>query len=209
MNEATAGTTRSRRSSRWLMTLAASLAGALVWLALRPAQHELDDVTDARIGTLVDFRLTGQRGIFSLASLRGRLTLVYFGYTSCPDICPTSLAATGAGLSRLAPDELSRVEMVFVSLDPERDKEPRLSEYASYFHPKIRGLTGTPAEITEAASRFGVVYRKVTPPGASDYVVDHSALTYVVGPDGRLLAELPHGAPPDQVVEVVRRHLPR
>lgn len=197
-----------------LVVVAVLLVGTLVGLLMIPApsasKHDSSDEEGphAPLGELVDFRLTGSKGIFNLSKLRSKLVLVYFGYTSCPDICPTSLAATAAGLSKLTPAELEQVEMVFVSLDPERDTQPRLGEYASFFHPKIQGLTGSPDEVAKAAALFGVIYRQVRPAGASDYVIDHSALTYVVGPDGRLVAELPHAAPSTQVVEVVRQHLP-
>jgi len=193
-----------------LLALIAALALALVgvllfWPDPDPAVGPPGAVP---LGTPVDFTLRAPTGPWRLADQRGKVVLVYFGYTACPDVCPTSLAATAAGLRRLTPDELARVQTVFVSVDPERDLQPQLTEYAAFFHPSIVGITGTPASVADAARPFGVVYKKTRVPGSTDYVVDHSALTYVIAPDGRLVERLPHAAPADQVVAAIRRYLP-
>ena len=95
-----------------------------------------------------DFTLQSASGPVSLKDYRGKLVLVYFGYTFCPDICPTSLAATAEGLKQLSPEELARVAMIFVSVDPKRDTPERLKEYVEFFHPSIVGVTGS-AEVVE------------------------------------------------------------
>ena len=160
------------------------------------------------LGTVVDFTLDKPAPL-SLASLRGQVVLLYFGYTSCPDVCPTSLTALAAGLAQLSEAELAQVTPVFVSVDPERDVPSRLTEYATFFHPRFRAATGTPAQVAAAAKPFGVVYHKVyAARGGGDYSVDHSALTYVIDPAGRLVEKLPHGAPAADVAAAVRRHLP-
>ena len=195
---------------RALLLTAVALTAALVGVLLfwTPAAPEDPPAGGVPLGTPVDFTLRSPAGPLHLADLRGKVVLVYFGYTSCPDVCPTSLAATAAGLRRLAPAELAQVVTLFVSVDPERDTQPRLGEYAGFFHPSILGVTGSPRAVAEAARPFGAVYRKQIVSGATGYVVDHSALTYVVAPDGRFVARLPHAAPADQVVETVRRYLP-
>jgi protein SCO1/2 len=118
--------------------------------------------------------------------------LVYFGYTFCPDICPTSLAATAEGLKQLSPEELARVAMIFVSVDPKRDTPERLKEYVEFFHPSIVGVTGSAEVVAEVAKRYGVIYaeQKVETAGGG-YVVDHSADTFIVAQDGRWSARLP------------------
>ena len=134
--------------------------------------------------------------------------LVYFGYTYCPDICPTSLAATAEGLKQLTPAEMARVGMIFVSVDPKRDTPARLKEYVEFFHPAIVGVTGTPEVIAEIAKRYGVFYaeQKVDTAGGG-YVVDHSADTFIVTPDGQVLSKIAHGTPPDRIAAAIRKYL--
>jgi len=155
-----------------------------------------------------DFTLQSADGDVSLADYRGKLVLVYFGYTYCPDVCPTSLASTSDGLRLLTPEEQAKVAMIFVSVDPPRDTPVRLKEYVAFFHPGIVGVTGTPDNIASIARRYGVFYavQKVETAGGG-YVVDHSADTYVVGPDGRLVGKIAHATPPAQVVAEIRKHL--
>lgn len=155
-----------------------------------------------------DFTLQSAKGPVSLQDYRGKLVLVYFGYTFCPDICPTSLAATAEGLKQLTPEEAARVAIIFISVDPERDTPARLQEYAEFFHPGMVGVTGTPGALAEIAKRYGVFYAKQNVATAGDgYVVDHSSDTYVVGPDGQLLGKIAHATPPDQVAAEIRKHL--
>ena len=155
-----------------------------------------------------DFTLESASGPVSLKDYRGKLVLVYFGYTFCPDICPTSLASTAEGLKQLKPEEAARVAMVFISVDPERDTPPRLKEYAEFFHPSLVGVTGTPENLAEIAKRYGVFYaRQKVETAGGGYVVDHSADTYVVGPNGQLVGKIAHATPPDRVVAEIRKHL--
>lgn len=154
-----------------------------------------------------DFALVSADGLVTLKRLRGNVVLLYFGYTSCPDVCPTSLALTAQGLARLTPAELARVRVLFVSVDPERDTPDRLKQYAAHFHPNVTGATGEPAVLAEIAARYGAVYRKQPVASAQGYVVDHSSFTSVVAPDGRLVERLAHGATPEEIAQAVRRWL--
>lgn len=190
---------------RWLPTFAlvavALGAGALAsWIGSR-APH-----TPAAPGG-GDFTLQSAGGPVSLAALRGNVVLVYFGYASCPDVCPTSLALTAQGLGRLAPEERERVRVLFVSVDPARDTPQKLAQYAAHFHPGITGVTGTPELVAEIAARYGAAFRIQPVESAAGYVVDHSSFTSVVAPDGRLAGRLPHGAQPDEIAAAVRRAL--
>lgn len=151
--------------------------------------------------------LRSAKGPLRLAALQGKVVLLYFGYTFCPDICPTSLAVMARALRTLEPPELAEVRPVFISVDPERDTPARLADYAAFFHPSILGVTGTPEAVAAAARPYGVVYARHQVAGASHYVVDHSAFTALVCPDGRLAARLPHGAPAATVVAEIRRCL--
>lgn len=155
-----------------------------------------------------DFTLQSSTGPVSLKDYRGKVVLVYFGYTYCPDICPTALAATADGLKQLTAEELTRVAMLFISVDPERDTPARLKDYVAFFHPNIVGVTGTSENLAEIAKRYGVFYARQKVETAGDgYVVDHTSDTYVVGPDGRLLSKIGHASPPDQVAAEIRKRL--
>ena len=155
-----------------------------------------------------DFTLQSADGPVALRDFRGKVVLLYFGYTYCPDICPTSLAATSEGLKELAPDELARVAVILVSVDPKRDTPARLKEYARFFHPAIVGVTGTPEEIAAVAKRYGVFYAEQKVATAGDgYVVDHSADSYVVAADGKLAGKIAHATAPDQVAAIIRKYL--
>lgn len=196
-------------SERILTAIAGLLALVVLGVALfwHPEMPERP-IPRAAIAAGGDFTLQSAAGPVSLKDYRGKLVLVYFGYTFCPDICPTSLAATAEGLKLLTPDELAKVAMIFVSVDPKRDTPARLKEYAEFFHPAIVGATGTPEVIAEIAKRYGVFYAEQKVETAGDgYVVDHSSDTFVIAPDGQLVAKIAHATPPDQVVVAIRKHL--
>jgi len=196
-------------SERILTVIAGLLALVVLGVALfwHPEMPERP-IPRAAIAAGGDFTLQSAAGPVSLRDYRGKLVLVYFGYTFCPDVCPTSLAATAEGLKLLTPEELGKVAMIFVSVDPKRDTPERLKEYAEFFHPAIVGATGTPEVIAEIAKRYGVFYaeQKVVTAGGG-YVVDHSSDTFVIAPDGQLVAKIAHATPPDQVVVAIRKHL--
>jgi protein SCO1/2 len=196
-------------SERILTAIAGLLALVVLGVALfwQPEMPERA-IPRAAIAAGGDFTLQSVTGPLSLKDYRGKLVLVYFGYTYCPDICPTSLAATAEGLKQLTPEELAKVAMIFISVDPKRDTPARLKEYAEFFHPAIVGATGTAEAIAEVAKRYGVFYaeQKVDTAGGG-YVVDHSSDTFVVAPDGQLVAKIAHATPPDQVVVAIRKHL--
>ena len=196
-------------SERILTAIAGLLALVVLGVALfwQPEMPERA-IPRAAIAAGGDFTLQSVTGPLSLKDYRGKLVLVYFGYTYCPDICPTSLAATAEGLKQLTPEELAKVAMIFISVDPKRDTPARLKEYAEFFHPAIVGATGTAEAIAEVAKRYGVFYaeQKVDTAGGG-YVVDHSSDTFVIAPDGQLVAKIAHATPPDQVAVAIRKHL--
>lgn len=152
-----------------------------------------------------DFILNSSQGEFSLKQLRGKVVLLYFGYTKCPDVCPTSLATIAQALNELGEDELESVQAVFVSVDPKRDSFQVLDEYVSYFHPNIVGVTGSEREIAEIAKRYGVQYEEVALEGSSfGYAVNHSAKTYLITPEGELRFMFPHETPSFVILEAIR-----
>ena len=134
--------------------------------------------------------------------------LLYFGYTFCPDVCPTSLVLVAEALGKLTPEEATQVRAYFISVDPERDTPEVLRAYAPFFHPSIVGLTGSPQEIAEVAGRYGVSYMRQKSRDGAPYAVDHSSYTYVIGPDGKLAGRLPHASPASEIVAMIRSRLP-
>lgn len=186
-----------------ILTLAL-LLGWVVWFWNPGAEWAHQPIPMANAPTGGDFTLQSANGPVSLQDLRGKVVLVYFGYTFCPDICPTSLAFTSQGLNLLNPDELARTQVLFISVDPERDTLEKLKEYGAFFHSNILGLTGSPREIAAVAKQYGASYSKQNTGSAGGYVVDHSSATYVVDPAGKLAATLPHGAPPAEVAQAIR-----
>ena len=133
----------------------------------------------------------------------GRLGLIYFGFTYCPDVCPTGLGLMASALDLLGPDA-SRVLPVLITIDPARDTPAALADYVSRFHPALIGLTGTEEEIATAARAFRVYYRKIQPPGASDYLMDHSSFIYLVGPDGKVRQLFRPSTPPETIAAAMR-----
>jgi len=186
---------------KWLsLVLVLVLAGAFVtawWL--RPQHPSLPPGGD--------FTLQSAQGPISLHDFAGQVVLLYFGYTSCPDVCPTNLAQLASAIRDLRPEERRRVRVLFVSVDPQRDTPKKLAGYAHFFGPDFLGITGTPAAVAKVAQAYGVSYRKVDYPGALGYLMDHSTLTYVIGPGGRLRQTLPHAAPTSDILAAVRHWL--
>ncbi|GAB4290785.1 MAG: hypothetical protein Kow0096_04520 [Thiohalomonadaceae bacterium] len=156
-----------------------------------------------------DFLLDTIQGPLHLEQLRGKVVVLYFGYTWCPDVCPTSLALLGMALHKLEESELGQVQPVFITVDPARDTAERLAEYTTYFHPSLLGATGTPQQIADVAQRYGVAYTRERNGSNTDYTVDHSSLTYLLDRGGKLHEVLPHGTPPEKIVAAIRRLLVR
>ena len=203
------------KQSYWI-ALSAFLTGLLVWLAFfwEPDTPGKDATGQPHLllqsgGQLPagDFLVETPDGTLSLKNYRGKIVLVYFGYTFCPDVCPTALAAMGQAFATLSAEELERVKGIFVSVDPERDTMDVLKVYAPFFHPSIVGATGSPEQLVEIARRYGVSYMKQKSIDGRPYTVDHSSFTYVVGPDGKLAATMPHGSSPQELVSAIRQQL--
>lgn len=186
-----------------LAVLALSL---LVWRTAPEQRPEMVDLReDATYGELA---LQSADGPLKLSDLRGKIVVVYFGYTSCPDICPTTLYTMGRAFRELTEEEQAELALLFVSVDPERDELQRLADYARYFHPSFRGASATPEAVRAMATDWGVAYRKADAPGsAMGYTVDHSTQSYLVGRDGELLGEIAHGTSPEVVAERLRSAL--
>ncbi len=128
----------------------------------------------------VDFLLEGPGGPVRLSQFQDEVVLLFFGFTHCPDVCPTTLLALKRAYERLTPEERAQVQVVFVSVDPERDPPEVADRYAKAFNEAFIGLSGSPEAVREAAQAFGVFYQKSQYQGPGNYLVDHTATTFVV-----------------------------
>ena len=173
---------------------ALAMAAALALAACSPAGGSEPPLAGARIGG--PFTLTDQNGArFDSRSLQGKYRIVYFGYTFCPDVCPVDLQQIGLAMTRWEkadPTRARQVQPIFITTDPERDSPAVLKEFVTAFHPRLIGLTGTPAEIAAVSKTFAVYAIKQQTPGASGYLVNHSRIAFLFGPDGEPIAILPH-----------------
>jgi protein SCO1/2 len=179
------------RPHRFRPILSASLALAL---AACSGAAEEPPLKGATIGG--PFTLTDQDGRPATErDFAGKYRIMYFGFTHCPDVCPTDLAVIGNALRRFEksdPARAARVAPIFVSVDPERDTPAVLKEYVAAFHPRLVGLTGTPRQVAEATKRYGAYGGKEEPESGGGYNVNHSRLAELIGPDGEPIALLPY-----------------
>ena len=130
---------------------------------------------------------------------RGKFMLVYFGYTYCPDVCPTTLNEVANALDHLGASA-NRLQPIFITVDPERDTPAVMKQYTAAFTPRLLGLTGTPEQIAKVAQEYRVYYAKHrTGPGPNDYSMDHSSILYLMGPDGKFIAPLRADEPGTQM----------
>ena len=155
------------------------------------------------------FQLTDQNGrAVDQSILDGKWTLVFFGFTYCPDFCPTTLAAIDATKRRMGADG-ERLQVIFISVDPERDTPQAMKDYLSSdgFPEGVIGLTGTPEQVRAAADAYRAVYQKV---GEGDaYTMNHSLTIYLMGPDGRLRSALGHDLGPDNAARIIKQTMAR
>ena len=137
---------------------------------------------------------------------RGRFQLISFGYTYCPDVCPTTLVEMATILKQLG-EQAERVQPIFITVDPERDTGKVLQTYTEFFDPRILGLTGSPALVRRAADNFKIRYAKVREPGNDNYAVDHSAGMILLGPDGEFIKKFAFATPVDEITGQLREIL--
>jgi len=156
-----------------------------------------------------DFTLTGSKGqTVRWGDFAGKYRIVYFGYTFCPDICPTDMQRVAQGLKALKasdPAKAGKIATLFITIDPERDTQSVVGEFAAAFSPDIVGLTGTPEQIAATAKTFKVFYAKGEAQPGGGYLVDHSNVVYLFGPDGAPIATLPTDKGGDAVAAELAR----
>jgi protein SCO1 len=194
---------------QWTLTLRAALVAALIAALVACGadgpEFQASDITGSSFGR--DFQLSDPQGKpRSLADFKGKAVVVFFGYTQCPDVCPTTLAALAETMKRLGPDA-DRVQVLFITVDPERDTPALLAQYVPAFDPRFLGLRGDAEATARTAKEFKILYQKVPGASAASYTMDHSAGTYVYDPQGRLRLYVSNGQGPDVFVHDIRKLL--
>ena len=167
--------------------------------APQPPSFQATDITGATFAR--DFRLTDHHGqVRTLADFKGKAVAVFFGYIHCPDVCPTTLSDFAAALRQLGP-QAERVQVIFVTVDPQRDTPDLLKQFVPAFNPGFLGMYADEATLKQLVKEYKVVYQKTSVKGADDYLIDHSAGTYVYDPQGHLRLLMPYGSNPDAITQ--------
>lgn len=197
-----------------MLALGGLISGlALGWLIvsflqgdLRPGATEFNGIVMQSPAPMGDFSLTaqGNRQV-QLSDFRGQLVLLYFGYTYCPDVCPTTMNTLASALEKLRPGDRDQVQVLMVSVDPKRDTPDALADYLAHFDPTFLGLTGTPEEIAAAAELFGIYYQRGEGTVASGYLIDHTATVAVLDEAGYLRLIFPFETPAKEITSDLRR----
>jgi cytochrome oxidase Cu insertion factor (SCO1/SenC/PrrC family) len=170
----------------------------------RAAAQLMDDLMYGRGTVGGPFSLTDQTGRRrNDTEFRGKLLIIYFGYTYCPDVCPTELQQIGLAVEHLG-DVGSAVQPLFITIDPARDTPEVLAQYVPSFHPRLLGLTGTSDEIAAVAQEFKVVYTKYQPSDGGPYLIDHTGFVYIVDRSGKYRGFFPPGTPEDRMREMIK-----
>ena len=201
MHEGTPVTATAFRAFIGALALVAGLAAC----SPEAPRFRASDVTGASFGR--DFALTDHTGkARTLADYRGKAVVVFFGYTQCPDVCPTTLGTLAEAMKALGPDA-DRVQVLFVTVDPERDTQALLAQYVPAFDPRFAGLHGDAAATERVAKEFKIIYQKQ--PGATPgtYTVDHSTGSFIFDPQGRLRVYVSHGQGPEVFAHDLRELL--
>ena len=185
----------------WFAAVCAMAAWALVGCqpAPQPPVFQATDITGAAFAR--DFKLTDHNGqVRNLVSFKGKVVAIFFGYTHCPDVCPTTLSDFATALQQLGP-QAAQVQVLFVTLDPQRDTPELLKQFVPAFNPGFLGMSTDAESLKALAKEYKVVYQKTSVKGADDYLIDHSAGTYVYDPQGRLRLLVPYGSSPDAIAQ--------
>ncbi|MGE0462034.1 MAG: SCO family protein [Vicinamibacterales bacterium] len=185
-----------------------SLTAACAPAGDRPAPTGAATTAEAELPVLPlggDFTLIDQDARpFTLSSLKGKVVLIFFGYTMCPDACPTTLSKLSSAYSRLTPDERARVKAVYISIDPERDTPAVMKEHLTYFGVDAIGLSGTPEDTAKVARQFGAHFEKTSDKTAAGYLMSHTVSVFGLDANGQTRVLIDYEASVDTVVKEIR-----
>jgi protein SCO1/2 len=202
---------RGKNLRLWLVLgIAVAVAGLLGYMRFATPAVPQGNLAGASLGG--PFTLIDQNGqTVRESDFSGRYRLIYFGYGFCPDVCPTDLALLGRGLKAFEAADAARaakVAPIFITIDPQRDTPAAMKPFVAAFHPRLVGLTGTPAQIAAVTKAYGVYAKRMETGDPENYLMDHSAMVYLFGPDGRPIAFLPHqGLTAQAVTDLLAAHV--
>jgi protein SCO1/2 len=191
------------KKTRWLLVAGLVLIFGLLawWTVPRLSPHRFHGTLLQSPSEAHNFTLTSHTGqSVRLTDFRGKVVMLYFGYTFCPDVCPATLSEV-AGAMDLLGEAADQVQFMMVSVDPERDTPANLSSYVAHFDPAFLGLTGTPEQIAEIATLYGIFYEKNEGSSATGYLIDHTATITVIDADGHVKLIFPFGTPAQDLAE--------
>ena len=196
------------RTLRWSLMIAALVAAVgIAWLIfmLNQPAYAFEGGEYEPAAPAPPLNLTTQHGEpFALSDLEGNVTLIYFGYTTCPDYCPTTISNFTV-VKELLGEDADRVKFVLVTFDPERDTPERLRQYLSFFDEEFIGLRGDEKQTEQVLKDYGItVIRVDQPESATEYLLDHSTRTYVIDPEGRLRLSFSYELPPESMAADIR-----
>jgi protein SCO1/2 len=222
MKDAEDGMSALSRSLIALAAVCVVVAAAVAAWVLTPAGGDESSQTGGQAAIGGSFELVDTQGkTVTEQDFRGRYMLVYFGFTYCPDVCPSSLMDMSRALDRLAenaPEKAEAVAPVFITVDPERDDPTAMAEYVENFHPRLIGLTGSPEQVKAAADTFRVYYEKVSPQEyfgseaaaegtEADYLMAHSSYMLLMGPEGGYITNFKYAATATEIAEGLAEHV--
>lgn len=196
------------RSVIYILATVALTIVAVITLVLMSAEEVRQPASDASSG---DFVLSSSSGPVSLKQFRGEVVLLFFGYTHCPDICPTTLNHVADALDMLKPDELNQVQPLFITVDPKRDTAEHLGKYVKFFHDKIIGLSGTPEAIADVARSYSVEYfvDRNSAAESGDYLINHSSRLFLIGKNGDVADIMSSFTTPTDIAAALRKQISR
>ncbi len=179
-----------------LIGLGVALVGGFAYTRLRPYAFHGSVIQSQNPAP--DFTLQGADGPVSLRDFRGKTVLLFFGYSFCPDVCPTTMSDLAKTMSLLG-RQADRYQVIMVSVDPERDTPEKIDAYAKHFDERFLGLSGSPEDVAQVATLYGIYYQKQEGTAASGYLVDHTATVMVIDRKGYLRLLLPFGTAPEDI----------
>ena len=191
------------RRSPWryaLIALPLVVAGLVFWWGYSRAQpHQFSGSVIQGTAAAPDFTLDSDRGPVSLSDFEGELVMMYFGYTFCPDVCPTTLSDIATAVELLDDDDAEQVQLIMVTIDPARDDAARMGDYVRHFDEDFVGLSGSEEEVGSVATLYGIYYRAGEGTEATGYLMEHTATVLVVDRAGNLKVVIPFGVEPEGI----------
>ena len=197
--------TKNQQKIQLSLLLALAVVSTLVYLFMSTTERPTEGVggADGILGG--EFELQSSEGLVRLSDFQGKVTVVYFGFLSCPEVCPASMGMVSKMLNKLSEAEQLQVQPILISIDPKRDEVQEIAEFTHYFHPSILGVTGSPEQIDQVALDYGAFFEvseSVTP--GSDYAFRHSSRYYVIDQNGQLVDAMRHSTTANELAARIR-----